>query len=201
MRVMKNTAALTLLLASSLCALTACGHHQTGPMLLEDKLQPPGVTWTAVALTLSGPGVDHNKRDNCLEEAQKAGIQLTPASPVKGTLFFRDSDDCLQAEGLPGGRYGFAAMGSSAECRLALAKITNLDGLVPTSKTEPTGCKNLGSVEGGDIGWMLPGNYDAAVAEAQFKTRALGGNYLLMDVVRQVGVSVFIDGHALACPK
>ncbi len=158
-----------------------------------------GQTWTEVALTLDGKGVDNDKRDDCVSEANKARIKLVASAPISGTLYFLDSDDYLESASVHGGRYMFAMMGASAECRLALAKMVDLESYVETAPADPKGCKSLGTVEGSDAGWMLPGNYDAAVAEAQFNVLSQGGNYFSMDVVRQLGNRVIINGRAFAC--
>jgi len=209
---MTNTNRPALLVAASLLGLAACAHHgdhggdsdsnipKGGPVVLQTK---PTSTpaWISVALTLAGSEVDHNKRDDCLEEAGKAGIELAAAATISGTLHFLSNDDFMESSVLNGGKYSFSPMSGNAECRVALAKLTNLDTVVTASKNEPTGCKNLGSVEGTDSGFMVPGSYDAAVAEAQFRVRSLGGNYLVMDAVVPEGAQVAVHGRAYACSK
>src|SRR4051812_24980502 len=92
----------TVLVAVSVVStLSSCAHKAAGPMLLEDASKGAG-TWTSVALTLAGAEVGTRQQENCLEEAKKAGIQLTASAPVKGTLYFQDSDDYLESAALPG---------------------------------------------------------------------------------------------------
>jgi len=200
---MKTSFSFLSLAALAALSLSACHHHSSeaaGPLVLDgSKAHDP---WVTVSLTLAGSGADHGKADDCKEEAKNAGIGLAPGAAISGTIYFLDQDDYLESAAVHGGRYPFSAMGSSSECKLGLAKLVNIDDIVQTSKSDPpANCKNIGTVEGSDKGWLMPGNYDAAVAEVQFKVHALGGNYVALDVVRQMGASVFVNGHGYACPK
>jgi len=182
------------ILALSVLALVACHHKQTGPFLL---VQSAPQAWTTVALTVAGSEADDNKRDSCLEEAQNAGIQIAQTAPVSGTLYFLGDNDYLEMQGAP--HIPIAGMGNNAECKVALAKLTNLDALVVMTKGDPAGCQPTGNVEGSDAGFFHPGNYDAAVVEAQFKVRAAGGNKFVLDATRQVGNRMVVNGRGFVC--
>jgi len=189
---MRSTTCLTLVL------FAACHHRAPqGPVLLQSN-DPQ--TWTNVSLTVSGSEADDDKRKSCVEEAHTAGIQLVAGAPIAGTLYFLDENDYLDT-GAPGGKITFGAMGSNATCKLALAKLVNLDTVVPMSKQEPKDCKPIGGVEGSDSGFLHPGSYEAAVVEAQFMVRARGGNFFVQDAVRQEATHVVINGRGYLCAK
>lgn len=195
---MTFTSGCALALTSVLVTASACRHAQ-GPVLLQSPANPATPSWIAVSLTVSGPEADDNKVESCMEEAKSAGIQLVAGAPISGTLNFLDHDDYLESAEVPNGRFVFGAMCSNATCKIALAKLTKLDTLVPMTKAEPTDCKPLGSVEGSDTGFFHPGSYDAAVIEAQFKARALGGNRFVQDATRGEATRVVVNGRAFQC--
>lgn len=93
----------------------------------------------------------------------------------------------------------FGAMGSDATCKIALARLTRIDSFVRMTKADPTGCEPTGSVEGTDTGFLLPGSYDAALIEAQFKVRMQGGNLFVQDAMRQIATRVVINGRGFRC--
>lgn len=182
----------------SLLAITAC-RRTSGPVLLQTPaMQQPA--WASVALTIAGDEADDDKREDCVEEAKNAGIQLAAGAPIAGTLYFLDHDDYLEVPGAP--NFVFGAMGSNATCKIALARLTNLDTVVPMAKAEPPpGCEQTGRVEGTDTGFFHPGSYDAAVIEAQFKVRTAGGNLFVQDVTRQQGTRVIVNGRGFRCSR
>lgn len=186
-----------LLALTSILVAAACRSPQ-GPVLLQSPASG-AKTWTSVSLTVAGPEADDGKRESCMEEANTAGIQLTAGAPIVGTLYFLEQDDYLETPGTP--NYVFGAMGSNATCKIALAKLTKIDTLVRMSKAEPTDCTPSGSVEGSDSGFFHPGSYDAAVAEAQFKVRALGGNVFVQDATREQGTRVVVNGRGFQCAQ
>jgi hypothetical protein len=183
-------------LAFLVLALAACHHERHDPTLLQS---PQPNAWVTVSLTVAGPESDDNKRNSCLEEAHAAGIQLANGAPTAGTLNFMDHDDYLEMADAPNGRYVFGAMGSNATCKLALARLVKLDQIVQMSKAEPQGCQQLGMVEGSDSGFFHPGSYEAAVIEAQFKVRALGGNRFVQDAMQLMGTRVVVNGRGFRC--
>jgi hypothetical protein len=189
---MKATTLALVVLVSTGCRRTS------GPVLLQSPAsqQPP---WTTVSLTVSGDEADDDKRESCVEEARNAGIQLTAGAPTAGTLYFLDHDDYLEIVGAP--NYVFGAMGSNAVCKIALARLTRLDTLVRMVKGDPTGCEPVGSVEGTDTGFLLPGSYDAAIVEAQFKVRMQGGNLFVQDATRQQATRVVVNGRGFRCAQ
>ncbi len=190
--------AVTSALVTALVTAAACGHHPSGPVLLESPAtQQPA--WATVSLTVSGDEADDGKRESCVEEARTAGIQLAARAPVAGTLYFLDHDDYLEADFVP--NYVFGAMGSNATCRISLARLTKLDTLVPMTKGEPTGCELTGRVEGSDTGYFSPPSYDAAVVAAQFQVRTQGGNLFVQDVTRQEGARVLVNGRSFRCAR
>ena len=174
-------------------ALAACGNRH-GPFQL---VQTAPQAWTTVALTVAGSEADKNKRDACLEEAETAGIQIAATAPASGTLYFLDHGDYLDMQGAP--HVVFDSMGANAECKLALAKLTNLEQVVAMTKAEPAGCQATGTVEGSDSGFFHVGNYDAAVTEAQFKVHTQGGNKFVLDATRTVGTRIIVNGRGFAC--
>jgi hypothetical protein len=183
-------------LAYLVLALAACHHHRHDPTLLQS---PQPNAWVTVSLVVAGPESDDRKRNSCLEEARAAGIQLATGAPIAGTLNFMDHDDYLEMADAPNGRWVFGAMGSNATCKLALGKLVKIEQFVPMSKAEPQGCQPVGMVEGSDSGFFHPGNYEAAVVEAQFKVRALGGNRFVQDAVQPMGTRVVVNGRGFRC--
>ena len=175
--------------------VTACRHNKGSEPTLLSSAEP--APWATVSLTVAGSEADDDKRKSCVEEAHTAGIQLAGGAPVAGTLYFLDHDDYLEIPGAP--NTVFTAMGSNAECKLALGKLTKIETLVPMSKADPSGCKPTGSVEGSDSGFFHPGNYDAAVVEAQFKVRSQGGTVFIMDTSRQEATRIIVNGRGFAC--
>ena len=179
---------------ASLVLATAC--RSSGPVLLQSPAtQQPA--WATVSLIIAGDEADEDKRDSCVEEARNAGIQLAAGAPSTGTLYFLDHDDYLEIPGMP--NFVFGAMGSNATCKIALARLTRIDSIVRMTKTDPTGCEPTGSVEGTDTGFFLPGSYDAAIIEAQFKVRTQGGNLFVQDAMRQLGTRVAVNGRGFRC--
>ena len=188
----------TTCIAVALLSLAACHRNKgpQGPVLLQSN-DPQ--TWISVSLTVSGSEADDDKRKSCVDEAHDAGIQLVAGAPVAGTLYFLDENDYLEIPGQPNTKFG--AMGSNATCKQALAKLVNLDTVVPMSKADPKDCKPLGAVEGSDSGFMHPGSYEAAEIEAQFAVHAKGGNYFVQDAVRTEATRVVINGRGFQCAR
>lgn len=181
---------------ASLLGLAAC-HRTSGPTLLTTPAmgQRP---WISVSLIVAGDEADEDKRDTCIEEARNAGIELAPNAPRGGTLYFLDHDDYLDIPGAP--HMVFSAMGPDATCRIALARLTELDRIVPFHNGAPRpDCQDVGRVEGSDSGFLHPGSYDAAVAEAQFKVRMMGGNLFVQDSSRQIATRVVVNGRGFRC--
>lgn len=178
------------------CLAVTASCRSSGPVLLQSPptQQPP---WATVSLTIAGDEADEDKRDSCVEEARNAGIQLAAGAPTTGTLYFLDHDDYLEIPGMP--NFVFGAMGSDATCKIALARLTRIDSFVRMTKADPTGCEPTGSVEGTDTGFLLPGSYDAALIEAQFKVRMQGGNLFVQDAMRQIATRVVINGRGFRC--
>jgi len=176
--------------------LGAC-HHATGPvLLLTPPLQQP--PWITVSLTIAGEEADDDKRETCVEEARNAGIQLAPNGARTGTLYFLDHDDYLETATAP--RFVFGAMSANATCKIALARLVDLDRVVRTAKADPQAkCEETGRVEGSDTGFLHPGSYDAAVAEAQFKVRLAGGNLFVQDASQQLATRVVVNGRGYRC--
>jgi len=181
-----------------LSVLVLCGcRHATGPvLLLTPPLQQP--PWITVSLTIAGEEADDDKREACVEEARTAGIQLAPNGARTGTLYFLDHDDYLETATAP--RYVFGAMKAEATCRVALARLVELDRVVRMAKAEPQAkCEETGRVEGSDTGFLHPGSYDAAVAEAQFKVRLAGGTLFVLDASQQLATRVVVNGRGYRC--
>lgn len=169
-------------------------------MLLVSQPAEPQA-WATVSLTLDGTGATENRRRDCREEAHTAGIQLAAVSPIRGTLYFVEPDNYLEGTDVP--KYVFGKMRGGATCKIALAKLTKLDALVPMTKNEPTGCKSVGAVDGSDVWGFNGASYEAAVVEAQFKVRAAGGNLFVADAMEQQGPhgqKIVVHGRGFACP-
>ena len=186
---------------TALLAASACRRAPQGPVLLRSPATAGPPPWIAISLTVAGPEANENKLESCMEEAQKAGIQLTAGQATVGTLYFLEENDYLETAGAPNGRYVFGSMNSNATCKVALSKLTKLDTLVRISKAEPADCKPTGAVEGSDSGFFHAGNYDAGVIEAQFAVRAAGGNVFVQDSAREQGNRVVINGRGFFCGK
>src|SRR5262249_17885161 len=91
-----------------------------------------------------------------------------------------------------------------AVCRVALAMITHVDERVRQANGQsPPGCRMLGTVEGQDTGYAFfvvqMASYEAAVAAMQFAALRMGGDFISIDVVRQIGLTTALNGRAFIC--
>jgi len=174
----------------------------SGPIELRTE-GPPAGEWATVALTLSGSSADSKTVEECLQEAREAGIRLMPGSTAAGTLVIDDKGDSFAtADGAQ--RLPFHTATNNAKCRISLGKLAAIDAKVRTAKSEPEGCKSMGSVEGIDRGVafvvLIPGNYDSAVVNAQVQALQRGGNFVVLDAVHQFGTDLMINGRVFTCP-
>jgi hypothetical protein len=133
-----------------------------------------------------------------------AGIQLVAGAPRAGTLTFGDNNtNYLEIANTP--RYAIASLAPKTACRIALARLVEIDKLVPMAKADPPStCEPVGSAQGVDEGWLDHGSVEAAVIEAQFKVRAQGGNLFVQDVAREDQTkdsTVRIDGRGFRCAQ
>jgi hypothetical protein len=187
--------------------VAGCAHNGAASNARPLESGEPVNGWTTVALTLDGSELDARRKMDCANEAHHAGVRLAADGTVKGTLRFLKNGDSLESEVLPRGRYQFPLMDSWSECRIALAKLVNLDGLVKHGKMAPQTCAMLGPVEGTDRGsigsagvGLLSTNNEAAIVDALFNVRAMGGNFFEQDRFRAAGVDLVVSGVAFACP-
>lgn len=205
---MRNLCALAAL-AVSACAVT-------DPVVLKSpKREPAG--WISVSFTVKGETNNTQSLEECLDEARAAGISLVEGAPRSGTLILDDRErNYFEMPGSP--RYVIEEASPRTACRLALARLVDLDALVRVAKADaPEACKMLGRASGTDEGWMGRGSLAAAVAEAQFKVRAQGGNLYVQDLVEEEispppgappgtrlaygrDTEIHIDGRAYRCP-
>jgi hypothetical protein len=171
-------------------------------MVVTDTM-PPGGAWAELSLTITGPAASRDKRKVCIDEARAAGIRLREGAPVAAALYLADDGNRISfADGRPERMVG--KWTTPAVCRVALSLATRLDERVRQANGQsPPGCRMLGSVDGEDRGYaffvvQMP-SYEAAVATMQFSTLRLGGNFLSVDVVRQLGLITTLNGRAFDC--
>jgi hypothetical protein len=182
-----------------LCIL-GCG--EALPLVVSDPM-PPGGAWADVSLTLTGPAANKDKRKVCTDEARQAGIRLREGAPIAAALYLADDGNRLSfADGRPERMLG--KWTTPAVCRVALAMITRLDERVRQANGQaPPNCRMLGTVDGEDRGYAFfvvqMASYEAAVASMQFAALRLGGNFISVDVVRQVGLITTLNGRAFDC--
>lgn len=182
--------------------LCVFGCAENLPLVVTDTM-PPGGAWADVSLTITGPASSGDKRKACVEEARIAGIRLREGAPVAAALYLADEGNRVSfADGRPERMVGKWSM--PAVCRVVLAMVTRMDERVRQANAQsPPNCRMLGSVDGEDRGYaffvvQMP-SYEAAVATMQFSTLRMGGNFLSVDVVRQVGLITTLNGRAFAC--
>jgi hypothetical protein len=172
------------------------------PVVITDTMPPAGA-WAEVSLTLTGPAADRDKRKVCTQEARNAGITLREGAPVAAALYLSDEGNRVSfADGRPERPVG--KWTSPAVCRVALSLATRLDERVRTANGQaPAGCRMVGTVDGEDRGYAFfvvqMASYEAAVAQMQFAALRLGGNFVSVDVVRQVGLITTLNGRAFDC--
>lgn len=171
-------------------------------LLQSPKHEPAG--WTTVSLTLEGETWTNQSAEICMEEAHEAGITLAPGAALAGTLVLNDTDkNYLVTASAP--RYPIPEANPRTACRLALARLVDLDKLVRIGKDDPpSSCEMIGRADGADSGWLGQGSFAAAVAQAQFKVRAQGGNLFVQDLARGSATTksasdVRVDGRAFRC--
>lgn len=176
------------------------GCAESNSAAVPDNQPLPGA-WASVALTVAGPAANNDKRRTCAAEARRAGIELSPTAQLQATIFLSDQGNYVTT---PRGNRQLGMWTTDAVCRVALGVITDLDERVQVGRGDPPGCRILGSVQGDDRGFaiffsVVPGSYEAAQTGAQLAALQLGGNFVVIDVVRQIGLSVAVNGRALAC--
>jgi hypothetical protein len=172
------------------------------PLVVTDTM-PPGGAWADVALTMTGPAANGDKRKECIKEAREAGIRLREGAPVAAALYLSDDGNRLSfADGRPEKMLGKWTM--PAVCRVALAMTTRLDERVRQANGQaPPGCNMVGTVNGEDRGYAFfvvqMASYEAAIAQMQFSALRMGANFVSVDVVRQVGLITTLNGRAFNC--
>jgi CubicO group peptidase (beta-lactamase class C family) len=182
--------------------LVVAGCGESKPFVITDTL-PPSAAWAELSLTISGPGANGDKRNDCLQEARTAGVLLREGAPMAAQLYLSDEGNRLSfGDGRPERALG--KWTAKAVCRVAIAWGTRTDERVQTANNQvPGGCQMLGSVEGQDQGYAFfvvqPGSYEAAQAAMQFAALRMGGNFVSVDVVRQIGLITALNGRAFRC--
>ena len=172
------------------------------PLVVTDSM-PPANFWADVSMTITGPGANREKRKVCTDEARNAGVRLREGAPVAAAIFLADEGNRISfADGRPERMVG--KWTTPAVCRVAIAMITRIDERVRQANGQaPPNCRMLGTVEGQDTGFAFftiqMASYEAAVAAMQFSALRMGGNFVSVDVVRQVGLTTALNGRAFDC--
>ena len=171
-------------------------------MVITDTM-PPGGSWGEVALTLVGPAANSDKRKACINEARAVGVTLREGAPNAAALYLADEGNRLSfADGRPERQLG--KWSAAAVCRVAIGMVLKLDERVHTANgVAPNGCRMLGTVEGQDQGYAFfvvqLGSYEAALASMQFAALRMGGNFVSVDAMRQLGLITSLNGRAFDC--
>jgi len=185
-----------LILAACSIALLSCGRSRNRAA----AAAPLTNAWAAVALKVEGPESNADKAAACVEEAHRFGVNIDADAPSSATLYLGGDGNRVT---LASGNRSFGKISMRALCRLSLAYALELDKRVKVNKTEPTGCEELGAVQGEDQGYAFfgvnPGSYEAALAAIQFSANERGANYVVIDVAREVGMNFSISGRAFKC--
>jgi hypothetical protein len=189
------------ILVLALLVAAGCGAEVSQTVITDPA--PPGGAWGEIALTVTGPGANNDKRKACMQEARNAGVRLREGSPTAAALYLADDGNRLSfADGRPERPLG--KWTARAVCRVAISIVLRLDERVRTANGQaPPQCRMLGTVEGQDQGYAFfvvqLGSYEAALAQMQISALRMGGNFVSVDVVRQLGLITSLNGRAFDC--
>ncbi len=200
---MKRIALLPLAVATFEISFALGGCAESKPMVVINDTMPPGGAWGEASLTLVGPAANGDKQKACINEARNAGVRLREGAPAAAALYLADEGNRLSfGDGRPERTLG--KWSAQAVCRVAISYVMRLDERVRSANGQaPPECRMLGSVEGEDRGYAFfvvqLGSYEAALASMQFATLRLGGNFVSVDAVRQLGLITSLSGRAFDC--
>jgi hypothetical protein len=209
---MRSRTALALLVSTATALVTAVsGCAARGPLVLVDPPPIPGA-WATVGLKLEGPEASVRGWRACVAEAGQVGVNLSQSAPNAVTLTLDRRANRLDS--LAGsstlGRWSMPAL-----CRVAIATAVGLDHVVPVfhpGAVPPVGCEERGLFEAsydldiGDHRAAASEKYAIELQMARWKTRAMGGNVLVISREDDRGwhgdtyYGLIINGRALACP-